>query len=334
MFFKKSIQKKISLCIPVHNTEKHLGRCLKSIAVQGFSDCEVVLINDCSTGKDEAGRGCKKIARDFQKKSKIPVIYIEHFSYVPLLETRRELVEQAHGEYILMVDSDDFLEKGALKTLYEAAVKSGADITCGKEKIYKLENGNILVSDKNYAVHKEGVLSGRDIFDSWLVERTTSGFLWAKLIKRELYLKAFDAIPYMDCSFSVDSPMYFFISYFAKSYYGIPELVYYYYENIGITANKKVNDLETWRRQCTVSSVYSLLLTFNGDLSEEEKEAVRKMSRLFMRNAILRLRYHVLPELRDEAYKILCEYWGESYVKTIEQIIDKNEHDNQNNQPD
>ena len=252
-------------------------------------------------------------------------MYIEHFSYVPLLETRRELVEQAHGEYILMVDSDDFLPDGAVKTLYESAVQTGSDITCGKDQIYHISDGNIQISEKQYATHKEGSMKGREIFDSYLIENTSSAFLWAKLIKRELYLQAFDSIPYMDCSFSVDTPIFFFISYYAKSYYGINKVVYYYLENEGITANKKVTGLEVWRRQCTCSSTYSLLLTFNGDLTDPEKEAIRKMSRMFLRNAILRLRYHVVPELQDEAYKMLCEYWGENYVKTIEEIIDKNE---------
>ena len=312
---------KISLCIPVHNTEQYLGRCLEAVAAQEFEDCEVVLINDCSSGKDESGRGCKRLARDFQRRSKIPVVYIEHFSYVPLLETRRELVEQAHGQYILMVDSDDFLADGALKLLYDAAIQQGADITCGQERIYTITDSKINKTDKRYAYHKEGLLTDHEVFDSWLLDNSTSAFLWAKLIKRELYLKAFDSIPYMDCSFSVDTPMYFFLSYYAKSYYGIKDVVYYYLVNEGISSTKKVTDIETWRRQCTVSSNYSLLLTFEGDLSEEEKEAVRKMSRLFLRNAILRLRQLVLPELKEEAYQILCEYWGENYVKTIEDLI-------------
>ncbi len=328
MFLQKKTRfPEISLCIPVHNTEQHLGRCLDSVAaqLQTFKgSMELVLINDNSTGKDERGRGCKKLARDFQKKTKIPVVYVEHFSYVPLLETRRELVEQAHGKYILMVDSDDFLADGALKALYSSAIKSDADITCGRELTYNIKDGKIIVSEKNYAVFELCKLNGREILKSWLVDRTSSAFLWAKLVKRELYLKAFNSIPYMECSLSVDTPMYFFMAYYAKSYVAIPDIVYYYQENEGITSNKTVSDLENWRRQCTTASVYSLLLTFDGDLSEEEKEALRKMSRRFLYNTILRLRNNVIPELRPQAYETLCEYWGEDYVKTIEEIMKSN----------
>ena len=324
MFLHRRSAPLVSICIPVHNTERHLPRCLGSVVEQDFPGLELVLINDNSSGKDEKGRSCKKIVRDFEKKSKIPVVYIEHFSYVPLLETRRELVEQAHGLYILMVDSDDFLAAGAVKTLYENAKESGADITCATERIYHLKDGNPQITENHYSVHKEGSLTGRAILDSWL-NGESSAFLWAKLIKRELFLTAMNEIPYMDCSFSVDTPMYFFIAYHAKSYYGISNLVYYYLENEGITSNKEVSDLEVWRRQCTVSSCYSLLLTFEGDLNEEEKEAVRKMSRHFIRNSILRLRNCVIPSLQPQAYEILCEYWGKDYVEAIEKLMEENQ---------
>lgn len=320
---KKSVL--VSICIPVHNTEKFLPRCLDSVAEQKFDGLELVLINDQSTGKDELGRSCKKIVRSFYKKSKIPVVYLVHNQYVPLLETRRQLVEQAHGEYILMVDSDDFLAPGAVQTLYDAAKLKGADITCGQERIYKISENKIEIIQKRYSCFKDGGLSGREVFDSWLIRSETSAFLWAKLIKRELFLMALNAIPYMDCSLSVDVPMYFFIAYYAKSYYGINDVVYYYLTNEGITNQKPIDDLKKWRRHCTVASIYSLLLTFEGELTEEEREEIRNLSRTFMRFSILRLRNQVIPELRPRAREMLCEFWGEDYVETIEKFIDEAE---------
>ena len=318
---KKSVL--VSICIPVHNTEKFLPRCLESVAEQNFDGLELVLINDQSTGKDEFGRNCKKIVHSFQKKSKIPVVYLVHNQYVPLLETRRQLVEQAHGEYVLMVDSDDFLAPEAVQTLYSTAISKGADITCAQERIYKISDGQIEVSEERYSCFKDGELYERDILDSWLIRNETSAFLWAKLIKRELYLTAFNAIPYMDCSLSVDTPIYFFLAYYAKSYYGINDVVYYYLTNEGITNNKPITDLIKWRRHCTVASIYTLLLTFEGELSEVEREEIRKKSREFMKFSILRLREQVIPELRPQAREMLCEFWGKGYVETVEKLIDE-----------
>ncbi len=313
----------VSICIPVHNTEKLLPRCLDSVAEQKFDGLELVLINDQSTGKDEQGRNCKKIVRTFQKKSKIPVVYIVHNQYVPLLETRRELVEQAHGEYILMVDSDDFLAPGAVQILYEAAKLKNTDITCAQERIYRINEGKVEVSDFHYASFSDGEILGREVLDSWIIRSETSAFLWAKLIKRELYLTAFNAIPYLDCSLSVDTAIYFFIAYYAKSYYGINDVVYFYLKNEGITNNKPISDLKKWRRHCTVASVFTLLLTFDGNLTEEEKEGIRKISRSLMKYSILRLRTQVIPELRPQAREMLCDFWGQNYVETVEEFLDE-----------
>ena len=313
----------VSICIPVHNTEKLLPCCLESVAEQKLDGLELVLINDQSSGKDEQGRNCKKIVRAFEKKSKIPVVYVVHNQYVPLLETRRELVEQAHGQYILMVDSDDLLAPGAVQTLYEAAKSKGADITCAQERVYRINEGKIETSDFHYASFSDGELLGREVLDSWIIRSETSAFLWAKLIKRELYLTAFNAIPYMDCSLSVDTVIYFFIAYYAKSYYGINDVVYYYLTNEGITNNKPISDLKKWRRHCTVASVFTLLLTFDGNLTKDEKEGIRKISRSLMKYSILRLREQVIPELRTEAREMLCEFWGKDYVETVEKFIDE-----------
>ena len=118
------------------------------------------------------------------------------------------------------------------------------------------------------------------------------------------------------------TPIYFFLADYAKSYYGINDIVYYYLTNEGITNNKPITDLKKWRRHCTVASIYTLLLTFEGELTENEKEEIRKKSREFMRFSILRLREQVVPELRSQAREMLCEFWGKDYVETVERFID------------
>ena len=311
------------MCIPVYNSEIYLGRCLESIASQNFSDIEIVLINDCSSGKDEKGRGCRRIARSFQRKSKLPLVYIEHFHHIPLLETRRQLVEQSHGQYIFMLDSDDLLAENALQTLYASAINTGADITCGVECIYSIKDNKVEYSEKHYSLHKEGFYKDREVFDQFLIQRNCTGFLWAKLIKRDLYLKAFSEIPFIDCSFSEDTLIYFFVSYFGKSYCAIKDVVYYHLLNYGVSAVSSIKDLKSWRRHCTSSSVYAFLLSYEGDFTEEERAYTQRLSRTCLRDTILLLRKTVVPELYDDAYEMLCNYWGKSYVQNIEARIDE-----------
>ena len=78
--------------------------------------------NDASTSDNFQNLNCKKIIKSFKsqiKKShkKIALKYLEHSKNLGLIQTRRDLVYAANGEYVLVLDSDDTLTQNALKTL-------------------------------------------------------------------------------------------------------------------------------------------------------------------------------------------------------------------------
>ena len=117
----------ISVCIPVYNTEPYLLQCLRSVITQSFADFEIIVVSDSSRGKDGRGRSAKKIVRLAQKEcnafrkqnklSKLKIHFVEHRENRGILEVRRTLCYEAHGQYICFVDSDDELESGALNLL-------------------------------------------------------------------------------------------------------------------------------------------------------------------------------------------------------------------------
>lgn len=101
---------KFSIIVPVYNTESYLVRCLDSILNQTYDNYEIIIVNDGSTD------GSKKIITDYQKQypEKIKVINKKNGG---LSSARNKGVSKADGDYILFVDSDDYIEKGLLKTL-------------------------------------------------------------------------------------------------------------------------------------------------------------------------------------------------------------------------
>ena len=131
----------ISVCIPVFETEPLLEACLESVITQDFDSFEVVIVSDASRGKDSKGRSAKKIAGAMQKKCKqqrkskaLPPVkfhFIENNLNRGILEVRRTLCNQAKGQYITQLDSDDQLEPGALSALYEASQNGKIDIVHG-----------------------------------------------------------------------------------------------------------------------------------------------------------------------------------------------------------
>lgn len=109
---------KISIIIPVYGVEQYLPQCLDSILTQSFTDYEVILVDDCS--KDNSGKVCDQYAA---KDSRIRVIHKKHNE--GLGYARRDGLSAASGEWILFVDSDDWI---APETLSILSQNTGDDI--------------------------------------------------------------------------------------------------------------------------------------------------------------------------------------------------------------
>ena len=100
---------KISVIVPIYNTEEYLSYCIESILAQSFTDFELILVNDGST--DNSLKICKEYAR---KDSRIVVVNKNNEG---VTKTRERGVNISRGEWITFVDSDDFIPNDALYLL-------------------------------------------------------------------------------------------------------------------------------------------------------------------------------------------------------------------------
>lgn len=115
---------KVSVTVPVYNTSRHLQKCLDSLAAQTLKDLEVILVDDGST--DNSGEICDQYA------ARYPNFKVIHKPNGGLATARQAGLEAATGEYIIVCDSDDWVEPDMYERLYEAAKQSDADIAmCG-----------------------------------------------------------------------------------------------------------------------------------------------------------------------------------------------------------
>lgn len=111
---------KISIIVPIFNKGKYLSKCIESIVAQTFTDYEVLLINDGST--DDSVNICEQIsAKDHRFK-------LVSQANSGVSAARQKGLELATGDYIIHVDPDDFVDSLFLELLYNAAVKSNADM--------------------------------------------------------------------------------------------------------------------------------------------------------------------------------------------------------------
>ena len=118
-----------SLILPSYNVAPYLGRCIQSILNQDFTDYEVIIVDDGST--DDTPRISDEYAR---KDDRIRVIHKENGG---LSSARNAGTQAAQGCYIWWIDSDDWIEPGALSCLYRAAAQERPDIV--KFNHYRVE---------------------------------------------------------------------------------------------------------------------------------------------------------------------------------------------------
>ena len=110
---------KISVIVPVYNVEKYLHRCVDSILNQSLQDFEIILVNDGST--DSSPEICDQYA---QQDNRIHVI---HKKNARVAAARNDGIKAAKGEFISLIDSDDWIEPTMLEETYSTATQFGCD---------------------------------------------------------------------------------------------------------------------------------------------------------------------------------------------------------------
>ena len=165
----KKSKPKFSIIVPVYNTEKYLKRCLDSIKGQTFSDYEVILVND----------GSKDNSKDIIEKYPYKAINQKNQG---LSMARNNGVKEAKGEYIIFLDSDDYIEKDLLKKINES-LDNKPDVVR-----YQIKE---TFDDKDPVSYLEKTFKDIDGEEAFKLI-TTYHFVenaWVYAIKRDYYLK-------------------------------------------------------------------------------------------------------------------------------------------------
>ena len=177
---------KISVIVPVYNTEKYLHRCVDSILAQTYTDFELLLINDGST--DSSGTICDEYAA---KDLRVRVFHKENGG---VSKARNWGIENAQGDFLFFLDSDDWLALDACDVLLHNMSNDNADcVICG----FNQTHGNIWAPPFNRVYDRIEDLQAD--FDFWLNTELLSSSV-NKLYKKRLLRTPFPE----DMSFGED----------------------------------------------------------------------------------------------------------------------------------
>ncbi|MCH5275271.1 MAG: glycosyltransferase [Lachnospiraceae bacterium] len=167
---------KISVIIPIYNVEAYLEKCVTSVRCQSYQNLEIILVDDGSP--DHCGAFCDRYAGE---DSRIKVLHKENGG---LSDARNKGLDIATGEYILFVDSDDFIHPEMIEILYHNLQAAEADISvCGFLSVEEGEEVSLALPGDS----KTEVFGGEEVMHCLQHRNLLTVVAWNKLYKRSLF---------------------------------------------------------------------------------------------------------------------------------------------------
>lgn len=168
------MEPKISVIIPIYNVEKYLIKCVMSVINSSYRNTEIVLINDGSTDGSKAL--CDRLEKEYEN-----IILIDKENG-GLSSARNIGLNISTGEYVLFVDSDDYILKDLLMLLMNKALETNADVVQASfEKID--EEGETIYKKNIENIQYEGI---DNILKGYFIDNNIQVTAWGKLYKREV----------------------------------------------------------------------------------------------------------------------------------------------------
>ncbi|MBX1774688.1 beta-1,3 galactosyltransferase, partial [Campylobacter jejuni] len=226
----------ISIILPTYNVEKYIARALESCINQTFKDIEIIVVDDCGNDKSI------DIAKEYASKDdRIKIIHNEE--NLKLLRARYEGAKVATSPYIMFLDSDDYLELNACEECIKILDMGGgvkidllcfeAFITNAKKSIKKL---NI----------KQGKYNNKEFTMQILKTKNPFWTMWAKIIKKDIYLKAFNMLNLkkeIKINMAEDALLYYPLTILSNEIFYLTQPLYTQHVNSNSITNN-INSLE------------------------------------------------------------------------------------------
>lgn len=285
------IDKPISIIIPVYNVEMYLDRCIESVINQTYRNLQIILVDDGST--DTSGRLCDSYADD---DNRIRVIHKDNGG---LSDARNVGIDVATGNYIMFVDSDDWIREDCVEILAKALQYS-------KKKISVCE---YLKTNKWKISEVSKEIDVVDFVEEWTIEEAYRHLFLYKKIDNSACAKLYERSLFREIRFPVgklyeDQFTIYKLFHVAQGIVYVDQKMYFYYNRPGSIQNenftlRKMDELEA------AKGCVNFIMDYYPQLSEEVN--CRLVSSCF----------HILFAINDK------KRW-EQQVSQLQQIIRKN----------
>ncbi|MBQ7425708.1 MAG: glycosyltransferase family 2 protein [Prevotella sp.] len=205
---------KVSILVPFYNVEKYVGRCVESLFSQTYQNIEYIFVNDCTP--DNSLEIINQYIDKYKKRDNCKII--SHSQNQGICASRNDCLDNAIGDYILFIDSDDYIDQDMVELLVEAAIKANADISgCGYIEEY---NDHSVPIAQKYTNNYNEMLKAITVL-------TLKGVMWKLLIKRSIIEN--NNIRFMPDKNMVDDYLFCCqVFYYSHRFTGVDKCMYHY----------------------------------------------------------------------------------------------------------
>ena len=238
----------ISIIIPIYKAEHYIERCLKSIATQegiGIAyHLECILVDDCSP--DNSMSIAKEVIKPYDN---IDFIFLQHEATRGCSVARNTGLEYATGEYVMFIDSDDYLLPNSLKVFSdEIILNPEIDIVVG----------STIVGNKT-DIKKRELLKGRESLIKGFLTMKYMITSWNKLVRRECITA--NNLYFIDDIYAQDQPWLYSLVSLIDSMLLIPNATYFYEEASESTSHGVLNPEKAQRYVKSWNTIFDYYLS-------------------------------------------------------------------------
>lgn len=322
---------KVSIIVPIYKVEPYIHRCINSILNQTYKDFELILVDDGSPDR------CGEICDDYAvNDTRIKVIHKKNGG---VSSARNFGLQTASGKYVMFVDSDDWIEPSALKTLSDNIDKYNSDVFIfGLVK--DIYSGNDLIKSQYNGFYKNKNVHVKEFSNNIVYYLNTVGmhpswmFLFKRTIISEYHLEFnCNLVLYEDFDFNIR-----FLRH-SNTITFISEALYHYNLSTSVDQLEKRNKIDIVP---DISGVCNSLMDFmrvtntKNESKQQIYTQILPMYTLCMRNIIIhRKKTTLIQKIKlleqinsDEIFKLLINNYANKfkYYRVFNQLINKKFH--------
>lgn len=208
---------KVSVVVSVYEAQPYIERCARSLFEQTYPNLEYVFVDDCTP--DNSIDILKRVMKEYPEREKAVKI-IRHEVNRGLAAVRNTGFDNSSGEFICVVDSDDWMEINGIEKLVAEQVATDADVVWGKALMHN-EDGEVVMSEPKYKDLEEWRMC------YFRFTRNYTMVNWRRIIRRSL-LEQYHIRHEEGRHIGNDKQLMPLIAYYAKSFSTIDDVVYHY----------------------------------------------------------------------------------------------------------